>query len=245
MAANTSLLVLGGCPRSGTTALARLLNGHARVLLGNERYYRLFEHGTITPAQFERERFLTIEEGDTHDEPPGLAAGPRPHWLGVDPAARWGGARLVGDKFPPLFRAYDLIAKRLPEARLVYVLREPLSVAESYQARADDPGDAWPFDAARAVSDWNESVRRTAAETRLDLVVVTYETILRDEAAVETLLRRLGLDPEEWETQPAGVLSKAAAMGAERVPRRTDVRRLVAEQADFDAYRALLKRALC
>lgn len=242
-------LFVGGCPRSGTTALTRLLNRHRDVLIGNERFYRVIERGELSPACFEPERFLDLREGDTHDEPPGGVAqgapgAKDPYWLDVDAVRRLPGAHVLGDKYPPVFRAYPLVAERFAAPRVLYVLREPLSVMESYQDRADDPDDAWHFDAARGLADWNESVGRTrsAMASGLEVVVVAYEDVLFGADAVSRMLAALRLDPDGWENDPGPLLRRG---GAERpTPRRTSLRRAVAEQADLDGYRALLRVAV-
>ena len=62
-----------GCPRSGTTAVARLLQAHPRVVIGMERYKFLLsrrrDRGTFGPTLFERERFFDFRAGDTNVNP--------------------------------------------------------------------------------------------------------------------------------------------------------------------------------
>lgn len=239
------LLFVGGCPRSGTTALTRLLNRHGDILLGNERYYRVIERGELMAGHFVRDRFLDIEAGDTHDEQPGGETGANPHWVGEDPSVRWDDARMVGDKYPPIFRAYDMVAERFFDAHIVYVLRNPVSVAESYQARAEDVSDRWPFDFARAIRDWNESVAatRSALERGLRITVVAYETVLRSAEVVAALAQKLGLEAQ-FARPVDGLLNRAAALADKPVRRNETIRRHVCLNADFENYRALAERAV-
>lgn len=235
------LLFVGGCARSGTTVLTRMLNAHPDVLLGNERFYRVFERGELTRAHFARRRFLTFEPGDTHDEPPGLAMGDRPHFLGEAADERYDAARMVGDKYPPIFRVYDMVAERFQDTHIVYILRNPVSVAESYQARADDVSDRWPFDFARAVRDWNESVASTLAALGrgLRVTVVTYEAVIRSADAVRGVLGRLGLSPQL--ARPFDdILAHGAALAGRPLPRDETIRQHVCRNADFESYRALI-----
>ena len=241
------LIFVGGCPRSGTTALTRLLNAHRDVLIGNERYYLRLKDGALTPEHFDRERFLAIEEGDTHPNDPGLVFGDKPHWLGMDADEKWEEARLIGDKHPPLWRSYALLAERFASAHILYLIRNPFSVAESYQARFDDEADHWPFDAARGVRDWNESVAATlAAAAKLRLTVVTYEAVLRSAEAVGALLGRLGLSAERFARPVTGLLAEANALAGKTVPRNEDIRQHVCLNADLQSYRQLVRQhAIC
>lgn len=243
--AERELLFVGGCPRSGTTALTRLLNRHRSVLLGNERYYLRWENGTLGREHFARERFLAIQEGDTHPRDPGLVFGERAHWVGEDAAAKWDEARLIGDKHPPMWRIFSLIEDRFPNAHILFVLRNPLSVAESYQARFDDAADHWPFDAARGVRDWNDSVTAAAAALRRGarMTVVAYETMFRSMAAVGAMLTRLGLGADF--ARPVDDLVGAAGTLADKSVRRNEaLRRNVALTADFESYRTLAAAAV-
>lgn len=234
-------LILGGCPRSGTTALARALNAHPQILLGNERFYRVIERNALTAEHFSRERFVRIEPGDTHDEPPGMEEGPNPHWLGDDPGTKYDAARVVGDKYPPVFRAYDMLADRFAQAYIVYVIRNPLSVAESYQVRAENVADRWPFDYERGILDWNESVAATcrALDEGIRIIVVAYETILRSADAVGALVARLGLDPERLGSLDR-LVHEARVLAHKPAPRNETIRQHVCLNADFESYRALL-----
>ena len=235
------LLFVGGCPRSGTTALTRLLNRHGDILLGNERFYRVFERGELTPGHFAKARFLRFEPGDTHDEPPGLDTGPHAHFAGAAAETRYDAARMIGDKYPPIFRSYGMVAERFDDTHIVYILRNPVSVAESYQARADDRSDRWPFDGLRAVLDWNESVAATRAALGrgLRITVVTYEAVLRSAEAVAALVARLGLSARF--ARPIDGLLNSAPARNDTVPGRHDtIRRHVCLHADFETYRALV-----
>jgi Sulfotransferase family len=62
-----------GCPRSGTTAVVRLLQAHPRVVIGMERHKFLLsrrrDRAKFGPALFEPERFFDFRPGDTNVNP--------------------------------------------------------------------------------------------------------------------------------------------------------------------------------
>ena len=178
---------MGGCPRSGTTALARLLNAHPRVLIGDERYYWPFENRRVTPDLFGRARFLDLREDDRH-----WAEGREP-WPPGDPAARFDAASHIGDKYPRLADVAEHLAETLPDAQLVWIVRNPLSVAESDEARRADDADAWHFGLDRALDDWNQGVG--GALRHPGALVLSYERLFVSGGDLARLFRALDLDP--------------------------------------------------
>lgn len=216
-------LFVGGNARSGTTALVQLLNCHPAILVLMERYLTEFLHGQLTSAHFARDRLL--------------AGGEK-----APPAARLDAATYVGDKYPALSTGFDLIDREFPGAALVYVVRNPVSVAESYQARFD--AGSWKRDARRGIAHWNDSVRLGLARARAGkrLIVVAYEQLFRDRALIDALFAALDLDPGAVEDGRIDTICQKAHQLAERPgPRNEDLRQLVSLQADFAAYRALIE----
>ncbi|WP_405196631.1 sulfotransferase [Zarconia navalis] len=65
-------LFVCGCPRSGTTAIAKLLNYHSKVILGMERYkyqIRKNESNAINPSLFYWEsRYAKSKVLDKHSK---------------------------------------------------------------------------------------------------------------------------------------------------------------------------------
>jgi len=153
------LLFVCGTPRSGTSALAQLLNTSPNVVLGIERYRALLvalcrspPHSAGDPirALFSKDRLLgAMRPEDTK---------PFPLAQKGDAEAKWNHATYVGDKVPFLYRHIESLARACPDARFVHIVRDPYQVAASWQRKADDPDDAWPKtnDAAAAVIRWNE-----------------------------------------------------------------------------------------
>ena len=233
------ILIVGGCPRSGTTALTRLLNCHPELLIGDERYYWLFDQRRIAARHFERARFLDLREADRH-----WAEGRAP-WPPCDPdgsdgsgdlGARYDRARFVGDKYPRLSDVTDHLAAALPDAQLVWIVRNPLSVAESYEARRADEADAWFFGLDRAMVDWNRGVGGIAAAP--GALVLSYERLFAGAGDPARLFRALDLDPAPAMTGARAILDEARRVTRRDGPRCEATRFEVARRADWSAFRA-------
>lgn len=225
-------LFLSGTARAGTSALVNILNQHNHILLGQERYFNRFRQNTISSADFEKERFLDTREGDTHAQG-GLFVPQR--------RRRYDNAVYIGDKYPPMFRHLEHVLAEFPDARHIYILRNPLSVAESYEARFRNPDDNWTLDWRAGLAAWNDSVARIATLTEAQLqqfLFVQYEEIYAGTRAINALFTRLGLSNLEPEVL-APFVEKFAGLNGKLVPRRDDIRAQVAREADWAAYKQL------
>jgi len=176
-------LFVCGCARSGTTALAQLVGSHPRVLLGIERYGRLARDRFLLEARhLEPARFARIEDGDTF-----YSSFEGRHYWDDGFADKLAGAvalAYVGDKKPMLYRFWRELFERFPDARLLFIYREPLAVARSWERRARAPGGNWPpgRDAAAAISEWNRAAAciRAAARQQQSVCIVSYEGLLSE-----------------------------------------------------------------
>lgn len=228
-------LFLSGTARAGTSALVNILNQHNHIVMGQERYFKKFRDNSICQDHFKKERFLDIREGDTHPQG-GLFTIPR-----GQRSHRFDHAVYVGDKFPPMFRHLDHVLTEFPKACHIYILRNPLSVVESYEARFQDPGDHWNLDWRAGLQAWNDSVARIAALSEAQLqnfIFVQYEEIYAETRAINALFTRLGLSNLEPE-RLAPFVAKFAELNNKLVPRRDDIRMHVAREADLASYKAL------
>ena len=228
-------LFLSGTARAGTSALVNILNQHNHIVMGQERYFNKFRDNTISQDHFKKARFLDLREGDTHAQG-GLFTIPK-----GQRERRFDTAVYVGDKFPPMFRHLDHVLAEFPKARHIYILRNPLSVVESYEARFQNPDDHWSLDWRAGLTAWNDSVARIAAlppEVLQNFIFVQYEEIYAQTHAINALFTRLGLsnlEPERLEP----FVEKFAELNLKQVPRRDDIRAAVARDADWTAYKRL------
>lgn len=227
-------LFLSGTARAGTSALVNILNLHNHILMGQERYFFRFKNDTIMPGHFQKDRFLEVRPGDTHE------FGGLKGRFG-NPGRRFDNAVYVGDKFPPLFRHLDHVLGTFPFARHIYILRNPLSVVESYEARFQNPEDTWNLNWQAGLEAWNQSVRAIAdlpPKPLQNFLFVRYEEIYSDVKAINALFTRLGLSNLE-EAVLAPYVATFCELNGKLVPRRDDIRMAVARDADWGAYQKL------
>ncbi|HEY7961888.1 MAG TPA: glycosyltransferase [Solirubrobacteraceae bacterium] len=144
-------LFLAGCPRSGTSALAFLLNEHPRLAIGFERFKRV--RAQLDPFQFTPAQFFAPVTAETDIRGELLYARLRARWES-------GTVGVVGDKVPLYTRVLPQLLARFPAARVVVIVRDPLAVARSFRRRAADPEDWWPVenDHRLAIAMWNEAL---------------------------------------------------------------------------------------
>ncbi len=248
-------LFVCGCPRSGTTALWKILTSHPEIVLGLERYHHLafaVGGGGLTPELFSKERFLDVRPGDTFYPSFSVFKHFDEHLQAVE--ERYDTARWIGDKIPQLSTVLDHVDSRFEDAHIVAILRDPLAVAASYQVRANDRQDMlWGVERnyALAVDEWNLATRRLLdfsrrQDRRSGLTLVSYEDIFRDGANVSALFAELGLDtPEAVRAACSAVLEEAGRLRSLRGAVLTDEQSsLVTKAADIEAADELLRQRL-
>ena len=94
-----------GVARSGTTAMADLLNLHPEICIGIERYkFKFVRRGEFDAADFTPERFFDLRARDTNILPHNGG-----RWKAVYSRMRrkFPRAAVVGDKIPHLFERFE------------------------------------------------------------------------------------------------------------------------------------------
>ncbi|MCW5733904.1 MAG: sulfotransferase [Enhydrobacter sp.] len=237
-------LFVCGCPRSGTTALTRLLNLHPGIVIGLERYKGVVGHTRqITPAMLEAKSFFDFQPNQTNFAPAVNAEAAKFYERAK---AKFDTAKFVGDKYPQFFRFYRAVFSNFPDAKFVFIVRDPLYVAQSWQRRADDATE-WPAknDARRAIDYWNDSLAYTLAYTQVKknaFIFVDYEELFgRKEEALFELFRWIGADvTPEIQSQVAAAAAPEFARSEEVLARSVelpgDIRKQIEAQADRNLY---------
>lgn len=238
-------LFVAGCPRSGTTALTRLLNLHPEVVVGLERFKGLYgKSREIDPELFSKDRFFEFHEGESNYVPAKSAEATAFY---DNAKTKFDKAKFVGDKYPQFFRFYGPLFKSFPDAKIIFIFRDASFVAQSWQRRADDTS-RWPADndARKAVGYWNDALAYTLAYTQIKrnaFVFVEYnEFFSAKEAGLLDLFRRLGATMNPTIEAQLAESTVAEYARTETVFERgldlpKDVSRFIKNNADINLYR--------
>jgi glycosyltransferase involved in cell wall biosynthesis len=188
-------LFVAGCPRSGTSALAFLLNEHPQIALGFERFKRV--RAQLDPFHFTPAQFFAPVVAETDIRGELLYARLRDRWMR-------GTVTTIGDKVPLYTRVLPQLLERFPRGRMVVMVRQLEDVASSFRQRAADPLDWWPVenDHRLAVRMWNEALAAARQAERLGggerVFLLPYEPLLGgEERWLDALLAFSGLPTTE------------------------------------------------
>ena len=188
-----------GLGRSGTTALVEVLNGHADIALGMERFKMLWRRSErldeLGPELWEPERFFDFSDGLTNITPQRAAY--TSYYATI--TEKYDTARYHGDKVNELI--VPELVEIFPQARFVLIAREITGMAHSWDVRAKNPEDPnWGAnrDARNAVTHWNRSLPKIIdAVTRFpdQVTLVEYDSFFSapDGAPLRAALERLEL----------------------------------------------------
>lgn len=190
-------LFVTGLGRSGTTALTNVLASHEDIVLGMERYQRLYtpaKVGNVTSESFEREAFFNFEDGfsSTRPENPRFAA----LYAHADKFIE--SARYVGDKTTETHVIPQLV-RNFSDAKFLAIIRDVTPLAWSWEQRARNPEDrGWSSarGAEASVEFWNESLRVVADMSDAhpeQFYVVEYESFFGSDGPFEEVLSKLDL----------------------------------------------------
>ena len=207
---NPRPLFVVGLPRSGTTLVDRMLSSHSRIgSLGESADFALSLVKVAGPCHDKQE----LLERSTRLDPRALGAA---YCATLAPHA---GERVV-DKTPANFLYLGLIARALPEARIVYVRRRPMDacyamyktlfrMAYPFSYDLDDLGRYWlAFDAL--MRHWQDALPAGR------MLTVDYERLVSSpEATTRTLLDHVGMPWEDaclrFDENPLPSLTASAA----------------------------------
>ncbi|UJP04901.1 MAG: sulfotransferase [Nitrosomonas sp.] len=180
-------LFICGCPRSGTTALTHIFNWHPSVLLGIERYSELFRINpkAMNTDLFSAQRFPEIRGGDC-----GYSSFEKMHEYSIHYGkpinpSDIASTPIVGDKITQLYNNFDVFEQGdwvKNNVTIVQIIRNVFDVARSYEARNNDPNDAWIFSYTEGIKEWIHAIecglRAVESNTlQAKFVIVNYENL--------------------------------------------------------------------
>lgn len=217
-----------------------MINAHPNCAMSDERYSPIYGRGAIAPKHF-----TPAAIRDEIDAP--LIDLAKPQLDFVHQAFARNDLKIVGDKYPSVFRIYDQLFDNLDGVKIAYIFRNPLSVIESYQARVDLADPIYNWDPSRdykaGMNNWNDSLRMTLdAKKRYGnrIGVFTYERVLFEKTASDMLFEDfLGL-----ERLPDQVWTELYRPKLQKTTTDKEKLRFAFLNADTDAYRAMTELAL-
>ena len=186
-------LFVCGPPRSGTTALAQLLNHDDRILVGIERFKLI--PSRITRKHFMEDSFFKPKSEETNFLDYGR------YYRAHHEKYKAGKLIYMGDKVPRY--AYNLahIAKTFPRCKILYLYRNVFDVASSFDVRAANQNDSWPKenDYRQALKHWHRGLQGLIEFAERypynEIFIVNYERFFSGQIAqLNMLYEYLGLE---------------------------------------------------
>lgn len=241
-------LFVAGVPRSGTSALTEMLNGHSDIAIGMERYRSLVSTGAlfkIGAKLFDRSRFFDWSPEDTNVR----IEGGKYDLMYESLRAKYEAVIYHGDKGPGYFSRAHRFLSTFPGAKMVIIWRCLEDVAMSWQRRSIDRS-GWPAenDAMAALEKSRSMMRRIVnVKTRFpeSIELVRYEQVFSPgDATPFEIVDWLGLDPADpsFKETIDSLRQKALKLNAQREPVLPDVRSALAHNTELHELTSKLDR---
>lgn len=236
-------LFICGCPRSGTTALWRIISAHKNIGIGLERYIgKISPKFLLTPEHFSKERFFSYKEGDTHFS--NIEDGEfGPFYKGLE--SNYSECMYLGDKIPILYTRYEELFKSFENAYVLFIFRNVFDVAQSYENRFNKASDTWKKDFKVAVKDWNISLGRTFQELQKgrNIFCIEYEELFFENYTLDSILNWLEIDSSDsFIDNYHEVKSYARKVESDRsINMSTPQKKYIMHNANFAIYKQILK----
>lgn len=196
--ANERPIFVVGCPRSGTTLLEMILNGHPRLAVAHElsfpaglapRRLRPWDRPANADDVIGHPRFDRLELDPEIVRAAVREAAPTTYADFIDAVlrawARGQGKQRWGDKNPGYLGAIPLLARTFPDSQFIHVIRDGREVAAALEARTWGPPSAvtgafwWRFKVAHGRRDGRRLPPERYLELRLDRLVADPQGELR------------------------------------------------------------------
>jgi hypothetical protein len=187
-------LFVGGCARSGTSSLTRLLNSHKKILVGIERYNKLcHKHNySLNKGHFLKKRFFQVEKGDTFYSD-FSEVHKRSKWL----YRKYESLEYIGLKYTSIHNIMDELNSTFGNPVIIYIYRDIFDVAESWNQRTIK-GNNWPKtkNYIEAVEEWNYSLKtiKSYIENKQEIICVNYNDVFYSNKSLKKLFAELNLN---------------------------------------------------
>lgn len=216
---NTNLrwLIIGGCPRSGTTMLNFLLNSNQRIFLANEQ--NIYKTIQLVDKLFYREDHLKKRKERTFSQREGLLNQQNLKFMREKATIRRkvskkrvletlfyeslidlekteiSGLIYLGDKFPQYYK-WDLtnISNLLGKVKYIHITRSPLDTINSnmFRTQMAKKGEDWYSvgSLTKMINQWIEAYNfaSSATDQKLDLLNLKYEDLISDSDNIVCLI---------------------------------------------------------
>lgn len=200
-------IIIGGCPRSGTTLLRSCLNSHPNIFAGPECAYGLKAVEAVISTDKHIGQRAQQAFGLGEDEILRAHGVGWEHWLDCILEKNGDGKERIADKMPQYQRHFTMMSYMLPDALFIHIIRDPRDVCASLFAHADmfnyNTGEPVEFCqyADKAGQYWAYEVglglRMRRHENTARYIEVHYETLVQRPG--ETLARLLDFVGEPWD----------------------------------------------
>lgn len=245
-------LFVCGVPRSGTTALSRLIGKHPQIVMGTERYKFLYSQPDAVNADlFTKDRFFSFSEQDTNLLP--NTEGRKAYYDSL--LKKFDKAIYVGDKTPGIFNRYQTIFERFDQAKVLFIVRDIHQVASSWNVRAlNSDQSRWKrdMDYKQAVTTWNDSLKKTidAIDQGKDILVVNYNKFFDSEQNdplnnLQKLLDYLRIDNDtKFEKGYLEICTKFTELKDKELTIFEGQQNYINQEANFELYNQILELSI-
>jgi hypothetical protein len=210
-------LIVGGCPRSGTTLLAFMLNRHRKIAMTNDfnlsHLHKSIEdifHTDKNVKRFRKEGFrelnekeswnLDIVEAMTFSSELTLPVIEFLYHKHFEGRKDFGYKTYYGDKHPRYFYGIDRFQQIFPDLTIIHVTRNPFDVINSMKRRAmnhikgEDEG--WKLlDLSKMCDEWSMAFQTAIREDIGNIINVQYEDLVFDNKEIlSSIFDKLNLE---------------------------------------------------